>query len=805
MTDSIVPLVPGFVLDRFRIDRVIASAASSIIYRVTDTATGGPFMLCEYVAPSCVVRTAGGVLEGRNQSAADAAAAGTARFLADGARAATLRHRGIATISRWFRANGTAYLVMPWQPGVSLASMMRGRSLDAPEALGIAQALMDALEYLHSRGILCLVMDPGLIIVSETGGPVLLGAGVFATQQNEDGPVFGADDPTYAAIEQLKPGFESGPWTDIYRLAAILRHCSEGAAPPTALQRWEAVQSGRPDPLPEFVAADGSKANRDIGALIARGLALEPAARPQNIREWRARISPVGPVAEEQHRPGSRRNSGENARKPPGMVLALFLVVIAAVAIYLLFQRTTDVKGGKETISGQAPMASRISAEETERWRQALEANAVIGYRKFMEDFPQSVHLQQAKEHIDLLEDKAWQQALEENSKAGYESHLSEFPEGRHATEALAKIEEINQREARLARARDAKMREDDDDWERAKAAGNLAGVDEYISAWPGGAHIREAHELRKALQYQINDAAGFGVAAKENTIAAYRSYMGDFPHGRHVSAAQQAIEDLTLRPGKIFRDCDGCPQMVVVPAGAFWQGSAEGSSLALSIEKPRRRVVIADPFAAGIHEVTMAQWDACVSAGACDTRPSDNGWGRGSRPVMMVSWNDAMQYVEWISKKTGQAYGLPSESQWEYVARAGEESDWLGGETTTVCQYGNIAGSETDFDWRHKDCSDGTALATMPAGSYRANAFGLFDVIGNVAEWTLDCMNLSYLEAPTDGSAWTRGMCSSRMTRGGSWFTGAKESRLSARFNLKNGDRNDFTGFRLVRRVEKQ
>ena len=244
---------------------------------------------------------------------------------------------------------------------------------------------------------------------------------------------------------------------------------------------------------------------------------------------------------------------------------------------------------------------------------------------------------------------------------------------------------------------------------------------------------------------------------------------------------------------------------MVVVPAGAFWQGSADTSPLALSIEKPRRRVVISEPFAVGVYEITMAQWDACSAEGACETHPGDNGWGRGTRPVMMVSWNDAVQYASWLSTRTGQAYTLPSESQWEYFARAGEESDWLGGNAAGICLFGNIAGDETTFEWRHRDCSDDSAVATMPAGSFRANAFGVYDVIGNVAEWTMDCMNLSYLEAPADGSAWSRGMCNSRMTRGGSWFTGTKESRLSARFNLKNGDRNDFTGFRLVRRVEKQ
>ena len=125
------------------------------------------------------------------------------------------------------------------------------------------------------------------------------------------------------------------------------------------------------------------------------------------------------------------------------------------------------------------------------------------------------------------------------------------------------------------------------------------------------------------------------------------------------------------------------------------------------------------------------------------------------------------------------------------------------GASPADICAYGNIAGSESGFRWQHGDCGDGAALQTLPAGSLQANAFGLHDVIGNVAEWTLDCMNLSYLDAPADGSAWGRGICSSRITRGGSWFTGTREVRLPARFNLKNGDRNDFTGFRVVRTVE--
>ena len=242
---------------------------------------------------------------------------------------------------------------------------------------------------------------------------------------------------------------------------------------------------------------------------------------------------------------------------------------------------------------------------------------------------------------------------------------------------------------------------------------------------------------------------------------------------------------------------------MIVLPAGEFRQGSDREDPSAMSNEQPARTVNIGQPFAIGIHEVTFAQWDACVSAGGCRQSPTDNGWGRENRPVIMVSWDDAQEYVTWLSEVTRQSYRLPSESEWEYAARARAEGPWLGGRPSGLCRFANIAGAETTFRWRLDDCDDGQELGTWPVGSGDRNAFGLHDVIGNVAEWTADCMNISYVDAPVDGSAWNRGICSSHMTRGGSWVTGAREARLSARFHLDSGDRNDFTGFRVVRNVE--
>ncbi len=392
---------------------------------------------------------------------------------------------------------------------------------------------------------------------------------------------------------------------------------------------------------------------------------------------------------------------------------------------------------------------------------------------------------------------------LTEDSVPAYDHYLELFPNGLHQAEALQRIEAIRQAESKKEREKLEREKQEKLAWEKAISERTIASFDQYITDWPSGSHIEEANRIRRVLKDQLDDDKAFETALKLDTKDAYHAYINAFPKGASVTAALQHIDDLTLRPGKTFRDCANCPTMIVIESSAFWQGSDDSSKLALSMEKPRRMVTIDKPFAVSIHEVTMAQWDLCFDDNGCTMKPSDNGWGRADRPVIMVSWNDAEQYVHWISEKTGQMYRLPSESEWEYFARAGEESDWPGGDSALVCRYANIAGTETSFRWQHSACADKLALGTAPVGSYQANAFGLFDTIGNVSEWTADCMNLSYLDAPVDGSAWGRGLCSSHMTRGGSWITGTREIRLPARFNLKNGDRNDFTGFRIVRVIE--
>jgi formylglycine-generating enzyme required for sulfatase activity len=244
------------------------------------------------------------------------------------------------------------------------------------------------------------------------------------------------------------------------------------------------------------------------------------------------------------------------------------------------------------------------------------------------------------------------------------------------------------------------------------------------------------------------------------------------------------------------FKDFDAGPEMVVVPAGSFRMGSfgsEEGRTLA---EGPPHEVRFAKPFAVGCFAVTFDEWDACVADSGCDNyQPKDQGWGRGNRPVINVSWNDAKAYVAWLSKKTGKPYRLLSEAEWEYVARAG---------TTTAFWWGNsISTSQANYNGNssyERSAKGEFRQRTVPVNSFEPNGWGLYQVHGNVWEWTEDCFNHNYNNAPADGSAWATGDISHRAVRGGSWNDAPVGLRSAYRFGFTTDDRNGDLGFRVAR-----
>jgi formylglycine-generating enzyme required for sulfatase activity len=226
-------------------------------------------------------------------------------------------------------------------------------------------------------------------------------------------------------------------------------------------------------------------------------------------------------------------------------------------------------------------------------------------------------------------------------------------------------------------------------------------------------------------------------------------------------------------------------PLMVALPGGSFVMGSKRNT---LAKDEQPAHLVDLPPFRISRYEVTFAQYDRFARATG-RALPSDAGWGRGERPVINVSWDDAQAYVRWLSQQTGERYRLPSEAQWEYAARAGGESRYWWG---FASEQGRAVCFDCGSAWDKR--------RTAPVGSLPANPFSLHDTAGNAMEWVEDCHHSNYQGAPTNGEAWLNGDCSQRMVRGGAFNKPLSSLRSAARYQLPQDARFNMLGFRVVR-----
>ena len=443
-------------------------------------------------------------------------------------------------------------------------------------------------------------------------------------------------------------------------------------------------------------------------------------------------------------------------------------------------------------------------------------------------------------------DDAAFARAKRADTEASYEAYLSEHPTGRHVAQARRRLEAVG-------------TRADDAAFARARAADTEASYAAYLTQYRDGRHASEARRLgeaarvreaaaaerrlgltlsqRNRIQRALN-ALGFDVGMVDGAFGprtrgaldSWQESSGYAATGYLTREQAQALmaEVSELEPGHRFRDCEECPELVVVASGSYRMGSPSGEAGRDGDEGPVHRVSIGEALAVGVYEVTVGQWRRFVgetgySAGdGCRVYEEEQGewkwrWRSGlnwerpgfvqgeGHPVVCVSWEDAQAYVSWLSGKTGKGYRLLSESEWEYVARGGKRSARYWGEGERgQCRNANGADESlkrrySDWRWRVASCDDGY-VQTSPVGSFEANGYGMHDVLGNVWEWVEDCWNESYEGAPGDGSAWTRGNCERRVLRGGSWLVDPRGLRSAIRIRSTTGYRSIGVGFRIVR-----
>jgi formylglycine-generating enzyme required for sulfatase activity len=346
----------------------------------------------------------------------------------------------------------------------------------------------------------------------------------------------------------------------------------------------------------------------------------------------------------------------------------------------------------------------------------------------------------------------------------------------------------LNHRANRLAEARGL-----------SKSAGYAKRLIERDFAYIAACEAAERIALARARRGKVLLGCLVALLALAGVGVVYREPIRQYALGQYhwhmvmgpsvLTAEEEKKKAASPRPDQTFAECKkGCPAMVVVPAGKFMMGSLENEPDRNASEGPQHEVTIGDPFAVSKFEVTFDEWDACVAAAACPKAPDR--WGRGQMPAINVSWDDAKQYARWLSRLTGKEYRLLSEAEWEYAARAGSTTRYSWGDDVGK-NNANCVGCGSEWDNKQ----------TAPVGQFKPNAFGLYDMHGNVHEWVEDISHADYKDAPLDGSAWIDGGESSfRVVRGGSWTWGPQLLRAATRFGGTSDVRYDSWGFRVGR-----
>jgi len=501
------------------------------------------------------------------------------------------------------------------------------------------------------------------------------------------------------------------------------------------------------------------------------------------------------------------------------------------------------------SLTGQVVGARTREQIEDELW-DAIKGSEKAGvFEAYLREYPSGRYLAQAKVKLAGLKDAAkpapaaetpkpavspaptpaanqgadpetqfWGEVKASGAREYFDAYLKQYPKGKYVALARVELKKHDDRDKAAAESeRLEAQRVEQIAWEQAKTTGTVAAYGAYLGSYPKGRYIALAQAgqqkaQREAAENEKREASQRRQDEERQKLAAERERL----------EAEKAAKE--MRPGKAFKDCADCPEMVILPAGSFEMGSPASEAGRQDSESPQHRVSIRS-FAAGKLEVTRGQFAAFVKdsghnasnecytfeGGKYEKRSGRNWQNPGysqadSHPVVCVNWDDAKAYVAWLSRKTGKNYRLLSEAEWEYAARAGTSTARYWGESPDqACGYANVMDATgksqvPGVTWEVHNCTDGHAY-TAPGGSFKPNAFGLYDMIGNAWEWTEDCWNKTYSGAPSDGSAWTTGECSvGRVLRGGSWLSTPQGARSAHRNRSGTTGRSSDYVFRLAR-----
>jgi formylglycine-generating enzyme required for sulfatase activity len=463
-----------------------------------------------------------------------------------------------------------------------------------------------------------------------------------------------------------------------------------------------------------------------------------------------------------------------------------------------------------------------LNQSDSIAWDRIKDQDDVMALRDFVSKYPSSPRANFARSRLEAVERFAKEREdLSRRAREDEQRKAAEAEEQRLAREAAARRET----EERLHSEQLAAQRRREEEQKRQETVRLEAARQEaqrkQLAEQKSQEALREQEERKRIAALRPREE-------QERREALRQQRQTDPPSSQQAARPPAPVTDLSKpKPWEVVRDCPHCPELVVVSAGEFVMGSSKediDNGLGATNEGPQHRVFIKHPVAVGRFEVTRDQFETFVRASGykigdrCYTLENNTPRERADRsfrnpgyaqsgvhPAVCVNWRDAKAYVEWLSQSTGKTYRLLSETEWEYVARAGSTLPYgFGKDATEVCKFANGADQSAKLamlptDYAYMNCTDSYPY-TAPVGSFKANAIGLFDLLGNVWEWTEDCFYDDYLTAPSDGSARAGAGCQARAVRGGSWFSTGKSLRPAVRAKATDSARHDDVGFRVAR-----
>jgi|GEM_PF-926991 len=412
-----------------------------------------------------------------------------------------------------------------------------------------------------------------------------------------------------------------------------------------------------------------------------------------------------------------------------------------------------------------------------------------------------------------------WQAIEKSSNSSDFEFYLKEHPTGRYSSIAKLKLIQLKNKDtAKEGKEKPLIIKDADDKlWSEIRNSRRSLEVEAYIHKYPSGKHIAEAKRIVELLRHAEYREYSRIKALEENKVAVVSPKKIKKPKTK------------SYQPGQRFQECGECPKMVALPTGQFSMGWKNPESGRHQYALPIHKVKISRRIAIGVHEITIKQYDAFIKQSGhdpgslCWTHEKGLGKYRKFRnfqkngqpyktnyPATCVNWYDAKEYVKWLNRQIPNGgYRLPTEAEWEFAARAGRKAKWhYGNKESYLCQFSNHAAAETKVKWRNKTCRDGVKVLSK-VGGYEANPWGVYDMYGNVGEWTEDCVHYDYKGAPTNGEAWiiannrNHGSCANRIHRGGSWLQNGSSVNSGSRQFTKPTDRTITLGFRVVKDLQ--